>query len=393
MSVLPVILTVLLLLISGCATVALNRSRDEFYSGKLEEAETLIRAVRRVRGRNRLLLLMERGLIYQANKKYEKSNRDLLESARQIEKLEIISIPGQVGSFLSSDLLLSYSGEPFERVLVHTYSAINFLKLRKWEDALVECKKSLKQLGRSPFPDEQPFTNYLAGICYEMMGEYDDARIEYEKVRKVRPDIPFLEHDLKRVSSSGKISHGGELICFIQIGKSPIKHSVESFIPPDKRFVIPEYYRREYSCKKAIVMVTPAFRRDRTVESSEAYLLTDLEALATKTLDERAEKEIAREIARLAAKEKISREIEKESSELAGILARVGFMLLESADTRSWQILPARFQVARLFVAPGTYGVKIQFLDGNNGLVEEVFFEKVKIEAGKKVFLLSRSLL
>ena len=386
------ILAGFLLLTNGCATLALNRGRDEFYRGKLEEAETRLETVRRARGRNKLLLLMERGLIYQAKEKYKKSNRDLLESAQEAEKLEIISVHKQAGSFLSSDLLLSYRGEPFEKVLIHTYSAINFLKLKKWEDALVECKRALKKLSHSPFPDDQLFTNYLAGICYEIMGEYDDARIEYEKVKEVRPDIPFLEHDLKRISGSGKISHGGELICFIQIGKSPVKRSVESFIPPDKRFVIPEYCRRKYLCRKAVVLVTHTFQQKEKAETSESYLLTNIETLAEKTLSERMEKEIAREAARLAVKEKASKKIEEESSEITGNLIRIGFMLLESADTRSWQTLPARLEAARLFLNPGTCDVNIQFFGADNAMVEETHFEKVEIKPGEKVFLLSRSL-
>ncbi len=387
----PIVLAGFLLPASGCATLALNRGRDEFYRGKLEEAETRMEAVRRARGRNKLLLLMERGLIYQAREKYGKSNCDLLKSAQEAGELETISVHRQAGSFLSSDLLLSYKGEPFERVLIHTYSAINFLKLRKWEDALVECKKALRKLSCSPFPDDQPFTNYLAGICYEIMGEYDDARIEYEKVKKVRPDVPFLEHDLKRVSGSRKISHGGGLICFIQIGKSPVKHSVESFIPPDKRFVIPEYCRRKYFCRKAVVMVTPAFQQAEKVETFKSYLLTNIETLAGKTLSARMKKEVAREVARLAVKEKASKKIEEESSEVTGNLIRAGFMLLESADTRSWQTLPARLEAVSLFLNPGTYDVKIQFLGADNALLEETHFEKVEIKPGKKVFLLSRS--
>ena len=386
-----------LVLANGCARLGLGQSRTLFYRGELEEAEAGLETVRKASGKNRVLFLMERGLIYQANGKYEKSNHDLLEAARQLEKLEAIDVTEQAGSFLSSDWMLTYNGESFERVLLHTYSAINFLQLKDWEDALVECKKALKKLARSPFPYEQPFTNYLAGICYEIMGEYDSARIEYEKVRKACPDIPFLRYDLERVSAGRKISGKGELICFIQIGKSPIKVPIEFFIPPDKRFVIPEYHTRDYPSREAVVLINPASLQDvsrgETAASSESYLMTDVEALAYGILKERMAKEITREIARLAAKERVSREVEKQSSELVGNLARIGFMLAESADTRSWQTLPGKLGVARLPLDSGTYDVKIQFLDANNVLVKEAFFEQVKIEQGKTTFLLSRSVL
>lgn len=412
---LPLILTGSLLLMGGCATTGLSHSRNLFYRGESEKAEARMETIRRIRARNKVLFLMERGLIYQTNEKYEKSNRDLLEAARHIEELEIINIPEQAGSFLSSDLLLTYRGEAFEGVLLHTYSAINFLKLRKWEDALVECKRALKKLERSPFPDGQPFTNYLAGICYEIMEEYDDARIEYEKVQKACPDIPFLKYDLERVSARRGAARKGELICFIQIGKSPMKLPIEFFIPPDKRFIVPEYYPRSSLCKKAIVVVNPAGlspslsanSRQKTdaaqtgvsgeqtmiFERSESYLLTDIEDLAKKTLRGRMEGEIAREIARLVAKEKVSREVEKEVSEAAGVVTRIVFMVAESGDTRSWQVLPARLEVARLLLDPGTYEVNIKFLHEDNTLVDESIFEQVKIEQGKTTFLITRSIL
>ncbi len=352
----------------------------------------MMESTRGAKGRNRLLFLMERGLIYHTNEKYEKSNRDLLEAARQAEELEMISVTEHAGSFLSSDLVLAYRGEPFERVLLHTYSAISFLKLRKWEDALVECKRALKKLYRSPVPEGQPFTNYLAGVCYEIMGDYDDARIEYEKVKKAHPEIPFLKNDIERVSAGRGIAPKGELICFTQIGKSPMKLPIEFFIPPDKRFIIPEYHPRSSLCEKAVVLVSAAGAA-ATVSGHKCYLLTDLDALAKKTLGGRMEKEIAREIARLAIKEIVSREVAEQSSEAAGVAARIVFMLAESGDTRSWQTLPARLEVARLLLDPGEYQVRIQFLDADNVLIDESLFEQVKIEAGKRAFVLTRSLL
>ncbi len=394
-----VLLAGFLLFLSGCATVMLNRSRDEFYCGKPVEAQALMETIHVTRGKNRVLLLMERGLIYQVNGEYRKSNRDFLESARRVEELDILSIHRQAGSFLTSDLILPFTGEQFEKVLVHTFPAINFIKLRKWEDALVECKRALKKLGHSKFPDSQPFTNYLAGTCYDIMGEYDDARIEYEKVRNACPDIPFLEEDLKRVSSLRKASGRGELICFIQIGKSPVKRSVELFIPPYKRFAVPEYHRKYYVCREAVVSVTPssrgwhARRKHGVIASCKSYLMTDLESLAKKTLNKRVEKEIIREIARITAKEEVAEEIEERTSTAMANIVRIGFTLCEFADTRSWQTLPGKLEVAKLFPEPGTYDVKIQYFGANDFLVQEILFEQVEIEPDKKTFLISRSFL
>ena len=121
--------------------------------------------------------------------------------------------------------------------------------------------------------------------------------------------------------------------------------------------------------------------------------MTDVESLAVKTLEERRDREIAREIARLVAKEQVSREIEQQSSKTAGDLARTGFMLIESADIRNWQTLPAKLGGVRLYLPPGDYHITVQFLDEGNGLLEESIIGQVEIKSGQKTFVLSRSVL
>ncbi|GAI82950.1 unnamed protein product, partial [marine sediment metagenome] len=118
--------------------------------------------------------------------------------------------------------------------------------------------------------------------------------------------------------------------------------------------------------------------------------MTDLESLARKTLNKRVEKEIIREIARVTAKEKVAEEIEERTSTAMANIVRIGFTLCEFADTRSWQTLPGKLEVAKLFPEPGTYDVKIQYFGANDFLVQEILFEQVNIEPDKKTFLISR---
>ncbi len=119
--------------------------------------------------------------------------------------------------------------------------------------------------------------------------------------------------------------------------------------------------------------------------------MTDIESLAKKTLNMRVGKEILRETARVIAKDEVAEEVEEKTSTAVANIVRIGFMLCEFADIRSWQTLPAKLEVAKLFPEPGSYDVKIQYFDANDFLIQEVFFGQVKVEQNKKTFLISRS--
>ena len=49
---------------------------------------------------------------------------------------------------------------------------------------------------------ENPFAIYLSGMIYEALGEINDAYIDYKKVYSLRPDVPYLEGNLLRLSKA-----------------------------------------------------------------------------------------------------------------------------------------------------------------------------------------------
>lgn len=75
-----------------------------------------------------------------------------------------------------------------------------------------------------------------------------------------------------------------------------------------------------------------------------------------------------------------------------GIVAKTLAVASEEADKRSWRTLPDEIQVARLWVPPGDYRVRIQAVnEKDNGVVKESVYP-VTFESGQARFILERVL-
>ncbi|HMA86227.1 MAG TPA: hypothetical protein VKN73_11040, partial [Desulfosalsimonadaceae bacterium] len=76
---------------------------------------------------------------------------------------------------------------------------------------------------------------------------------------------------------------------------------------------------------------------------------TDIASVLSASLKERAAQIIAKETARVVAKEAISQNINDAFLE---VLVRGAFFVLEEPDTRSWQTLPAFWTLIRIPLSP-----------------------------------------
>ena len=68
-------------------------------------------------------------------------------------------------------------------------------------------------------------------------------------------------------------------------------------------------------------------------------------------------------------------------------VAGITMQATEESDKRAWTTLPARIDVGRLWLTPGTHTLKLQFTDR-----PDVTIPNVKIEAGKRVFVTYRTI-
>ncbi|MGQ9610777.1 MAG: COG3014 family protein [bacterium] len=261
----------ILCLLAGCATYGtkVEQVQIKLSQGKYEEA--LKKLEKTKSNRSMLLYLMEKGTLLHYAGKYEESNKIFDQAEYLAEDLYTKSISREAGALFTSDNILPYDGEKFERVLIHYYKALNYIHLKLPESALVECRKVSILLqkyaddaeGKSTAYADDAFIHYLAGALFEWQGELNDAFISYRKAESaydkymheynVSPPS-MLRNDLIRMSKKlgfseeyeyyvnkynindglielNKDDGTGELIIIHENGFAPRKTSKELLIP------------------------------------------------------------------------------------------------------------------------------------------------------------------
>ncbi len=370
-------LAALLLAAGGCATAPLQTYRSALYATDPEAGESALAEPLRARDRDWILLLMERGMLAHSLGRYEESNRALLEAAQRIEKEEQFRLSEELASMVAGERMLTYPGEEFEKVLVHTFAALNFLALGEPEPARVEAKRALKRLGTLEEDSyDQPFARYVAAVAYEAAGDLNDAYIEYRKVHELLPELALARADLLRSTRllgwqeeeeawQKKFTDtpvpdyaepgGNELIVFLAAGRGPAKRTRRFYLGEGRFIAIPSYVPFSYSAgtdHAATVRVDGG-------EPQQAYLLSDVGELAISSLEQRLVKYLLKETARAATREVIVEQIREETGDTGEVIARVLLLLAQPADTRCWGTLPAALLVARIPIAAGEHEVQV----------------------------------
>ncbi len=401
------VLVILSFYLAGCAgyrsrtrTARKYFNRGDFSAAAAEYEKYVERA-----GNDQLLALLNTGISYHYAGQYQKSIKYFLKADKFAEKVNYLSISRQTASLLATDYILNYKGEDFEKVLINTYLAIDYLMLGDLENALVEAKRvnqKLQKYSRACNCDYElnPFSIYLSGIMYEINGQPDEAYIDYKKVYQLLPEFPLLAMDLQRTSgkagidspgqnwraSFGKGAYAnlpagkyGELIVFFECGFSPEKHQETRMV------AIPVYHKRRNRISYAEVYVDGKYY-DRT------YILDDIEATAIRQLKEKMLRILAKQGIISAGKVAIAHQIGRETKiPIAENLALMFFYATNKADTRSWLSLPQNIQLARIPLKPGVHNITLKLYDHHNSLVKSINFDKIKIEKRGKHFITYRT--
>jgi hypothetical protein len=148
---------------------------------------------------NRLLYLLDRGMTLSLSGQFEKSNQLLDQAAITADALYTNSITRSGASLLINDNVLPYSGEDFERVMIHLISALNYAQQGQISDALVECRRVDTKLNsinddykeKKNAYKEDAFARYLSAILYEAQGDgegINNAFIAYRKSFEIYSD-------------------------------------------------------------------------------------------------------------------------------------------------------------------------------------------------------------
>lgn len=367
--------------------------------------------------RNQLLYYVNKGTILFMNNQPAESNKFFQQADYFIEDYQK-DYSKKVASFLTNPSIETYEGENFEKVLVHYYTALNYLQQNMLDEALVECKRMQIKLdkindyykGKNKYKQDA-LVHLLTGIVYDAQKDYNSAFIAYRNAYNIYKDeysvnlntpIPDqLKKDLIRTAlltgfkeearqykeAFNMLNYDGEsynsgLVAFWNNGFGPVKDQWSinfSIIPAGDGWVnftnwdlglnFPYYVGNDSKSIASLKVIRVAFPKyiSRIPKIENASISIDslgisgtlqpvenIDKIAYVSLQDRMLKEMAEALVRLAIKQISAAQLRKENDALGSALSIIN-AATEQADTRNWQTLPHTIFYTRINLAPGQH--------------------------------------
>lgn len=413
----------LLVFVTGCAsyTAETKEIRALYLGQKYKQSlEKLEASSLKDSEKDRLIYLLEKASILDKLGQRQIARKLLNEADSLVEKLKTLSVSRTATSFIMNDSSMDYEGEDYEKVAIHTVMALSFLEDNELRSARVEARRINSQLdeinkdydkNQKNKYSQDAFALYLSAMIWEALGEFDSAIIDYRKalnlyessyvkfyngtvpdslvkayykLTKIRGRTELTSSLTKKYPNIVKRdskSNVGELVVIHEVGNISIKTQKEFIFPFGKqvvRFSFPTIMRNRHR-SYGFTGVEIAQSNVKT----PAENLQDLNSIAYHTLEDRRLRMIAKQGARLLLKGQAVEQAYEKGGPLAGLAANIFTAVTETADTRSWTLLPSAYYVTRLQLEPGEYSIKAF----NAGRLTKI--KKVKVVKNRMSFLRS----
>lgn len=402
------LLSLLLFLTPGCATYysKLAPVRTDLEKGQYQKAIETLKPQAQTESRDQLAYLLDYATVLQISGNTKESNQALIKADKLAEQLDYFSVSKVSSSLVMNEEFVQYKGDTFEKVFINAYLAMNFLSLGDLDSALVEARR-INEKYQKYRADEKveyklnPFSKYLSAIIWEADGKYDDAYIAFQDAHKINPQIAGIEEDLIRTAKLARRDDSyktwkktfpqvqedpkwydkkfGEIIVLVQQGWGPQKVQSQQAASMPTFKLVPS--RTDYVRLKL----------NEGQNNKLSKVVYDVETAAIETLKEDQGILMAKRTAALGTKLVVADQV-RQKNQLAGDLLQIAMMASERADLRQWSLLPKTIQIIRLPVLPGTYDVHLEGLTYSQDPTGETLSRSVSVQAGKKSFLIWRTL-
>jgi uncharacterized protein len=341
-------------------------------------------------------------LIHYANG-FDESQANFVKAEERMDDLWTKSVTDTAKNYLVREGDGPYAGEDHEHVLVYLYTALNNVKLGKFQDAVVEARRADaflqklqlqygkdKEEGSGTLYGQDAFMLWLVGLLYEMEGptSVNDAFIAYKASYQAyksnyaknfdQPIPSYLGEDLVRTAKQlgfkdevarftketgatgatrDRIAKGmGEVVLIDAHGEAPFKQQflVEGVLPGGARqqIALPRFAAIQHQIAYAEFSEGNASAKTELAEPIERIVLKNFE-FQLPAIKRRA---IVRFVAKLALRKKLCEESPLKCR-VAGALANAS----EQTDLRTWKTLPADIGVGRLWLPAGTHKIHVTF--------------------------------
>jgi len=352
-----------------------------------------------------ILYNMERGRYAQVSGSSDVSMTDFklsMDKIRENDNKALFSASAfgaNVAATVVNDNAIPYEGEGYERVLLHHYQALNYLKKKDLDGAGVEVRRanaeqndSLKRFEKElDAAQEEAQKNRISGnpssistqyaqmdevagkvnlICLRYFRLYDELYPENRYLQKdvlrlaagldMREELDELRQRFPQADKRFFDREGagtGELLVLFEDGFVPQKHEIKIPLPAGKAGIIAiafPIYQEKWSPQVPLRILN----NSELIGSTEP--ICDIRALAVKALKERVPVIATRQIIRAIAKGVTAVEAKKQMGDLGHFATIVWNLVSENADLRSWLTLPADAQILRTTLPAGSYSLSLQ---------------------------------
>ncbi|HKJ05295.1 MAG TPA: hypothetical protein VJ974_06850 [Geopsychrobacteraceae bacterium] len=359
--------------------------------------------------KDRLLYLMERGLLLNLAGEYKESNRTLQAADDLTEELVTRSLSGEALSFVVNDSTVPYRGEDYESAYLNYYKALNFLALGDFEAAAVEARRVDEKLnwyfdlydGKNSYR-EDAFLRLLTGLLYEAYGDPGNAQVAYRRSLNAYEN----QQELYKVATprllwkrllylSDQLGYRDEHARYL--GQAPADLNWQQqqdallvllvdrgHIPPKREAALPVPTSRGQWIKVSIPVLDQetklSHQADVRVNADKIGVVEsvgNLDAIARRSLEDKKGRILLKETARAVTKESLARKTEDQYGAAAGIAFRIVSILTANADLRSWRLLPSRIDMVMVPLHAGEHQVEIAV--GGKSIKKQVELEKGQV--------------
>ncbi|MBI3987021.1 MAG: hypothetical protein HY343_08885 [Lentisphaerae bacterium] len=326
----------------GCST-PLDSARMSFYAGQFQQADRAMTPLPKGE-KDKALYLMERGMMRHALRAYDDSSLDWRDAGDIQEQLRTHSVAHGAVSLVSNDKALSFGGKPFERTLMYAFLAKNYLAQHNWDYAAIAARNVIAQLETlNGFPDIA-YGRYMAGFCMEMLNDYGNAAIQYQKASETARMVfvdrntgrltPRREGETQAVDQASlyvipQPASTPELVCFISMGRIPTGESANWALSHGAQYAP---YAELYADDRCLGRSYPLNNTADLIQATEKRL---------------ALLQMAKDLTRIAIKETIATAVESNNKDM-GALVRLALFAMEEPDMRRFETLPLWLEVARV---------------------------------------------
>lgn len=404
------------LLLTACAGIPTHDSRlttslAATTRGDIDEAIKSLDTQLAGDKKDDLLLNLEKGELLRIGTRYQDSLAalEIADSKVKLWEETARSAPeklmGQVGALFMGDSSRTYEGQDYEKVMLTTRMAMNRISLGDLDTARVDIKRThereaviaefraretaeaekesngkgiaatAKELNGYPIetlndPEvlklkngyQNALSHYLAGFVYEALNEPGLAAPGYRKAIELRPDLPVLEEALRGLDQRTgfrRQKNMTDVLFIVESGNAPARQSKKIQFPvPTSNglvtvsFSFPVIYPSKETMQLSQVNLGSL--------SMPAALVTDFNVMARRALQDELPGIQTRAAIRAVAKGLAQDQMNKKLGPWGGLIGNIVTAATEgNADDRMWRGLPERVFIARGFVAPGEYDLRL----------------------------------